>query len=45
MKNRLLRIAAELGIPVTIRRVSGGLLFWHVTDENLRQAKEVASRL
>ena len=27
MKNRLQRVAAELGIPVTIRRVSGGLLF------------------
>jgi hypothetical protein len=27
MKNRILRVAAELGIPVTIRRVPGGLLF------------------
>jgi hypothetical protein len=27
MKNRLLRVAAELNIPVTIRRVPGGLLF------------------
>ena len=27
MKNRIQRVAAELGIPVTIRRVSGGLLF------------------
>jgi hypothetical protein len=27
MKNRILRVAAELGIPVTIRRVSGGLPF------------------
>jgi hypothetical protein len=44
MKNRLLHIAAKLGIPVTIHSVSGGLLFWHVTDENLRPAKEVASR-
>jgi hypothetical protein len=25
MKNRILRIAAELGMPVTIRRVRGGL--------------------
>jgi hypothetical protein len=44
MKNRLLRIAAERGMPVTIRRVSGGLLIWHVTDEDFKQPKEGASR-
>jgi hypothetical protein len=27
MKNRLLRVAAELNTAVTVRRVSGGLLF------------------
>ena len=27
MKNRILRVAGELGIPGTIRRVSGVLLF------------------
>jgi hypothetical protein len=45
MKNRLLRVAAELGIPVTIRRVSGGLLFWRSTDEDIQLAKEVGARL
>jgi hypothetical protein len=45
MKNRILRVAAELGIPVTIRKVPGGLLFWHSTDEDVQQAKEVAGRL
>jgi hypothetical protein len=45
MNNRLLRIAAELGMPVTIRRVPGGLLFCHFTNEDLKHAKEVASRL
>jgi hypothetical protein len=45
MKNRILRVAAELGIPVTVRKVPGGLLFWHSTDEDLEQAKEVAQRL
>jgi hypothetical protein len=45
MKNRILRVAAELGIPVTIRKVSGGLLFWRSTTEDLEQAKEVAQRL
>jgi len=45
MKNRIVRIATELGIPVTIRKVPGGLLFWRSTDEDVQQAKEVAGRL
>ena len=45
MKNRILRVAAELGIAVTIRRVSGGLLFWRSTDEDIQQAQEVGARL
>ena len=45
MKNRLLRVAAALGIPVTIRKVPGGLLFWRSTNEDVQQAKEVASWL
>jgi hypothetical protein len=45
MKNRILRVAAELRIPVTIRRIPGGLLFWRSTDEDLQQATEVAARL
>jgi hypothetical protein len=45
MKNRLQRVAAELGIPLTIRRVPGGLLFWRSTDEDLQLAQEVSSRL
>jgi hypothetical protein len=45
MKNRIHRIAAELGIPVTIRRVAGGLLFWRSTDADVPQAKEVGARL
>ena len=28
MKHRILRVATEAGVPVTIRRVPGGLLFW-----------------
>lgn len=35
-KNRILRVAAELGIPVTIRSVPGGLIFWRSTDEDRR---------
>jgi hypothetical protein len=45
MKNRILRVAAELGMPVTIRKVPGGLLFWRSTDEDRHQAQETASRL
>src|ERR671919_2947645 len=45
MKSRIQRVAAEFGIPVTVRRVPGGLLFWRSTDEDLQQAKEVAGRL
>ena len=45
MKNQILRVAADLGVPVTIRKVSGGLLFWRSTDEDVQLAKEVASRL
>ena len=45
MKNRIQRVAAELGIPVTIRRVPGGLLFWRSTDEDMQLSKEVGSRL
>jgi hypothetical protein len=45
MKNRLLRLAAALGMPVTIRKVPGGLLFWRSTAEDTQQAQEVAGRL
>ena len=45
MKNRILRVAAELGIPVTLRRVPGGLVFWRSTEEDIQQAKEVGARL
>ena len=45
MKNRILRVAAELRIPLTIRKVPGGLLFWRSTAEDLEQAKAVAQRL
>jgi|SRR6266850_3694046 len=45
MKNRILRVAAELGVPVTVRKVPGGLIFWRSTEEDTQQAQEVASRL
>jgi hypothetical protein len=45
MKRRIRQVAAELSIPVTIRRVPGGLLFWRSTEEDMQLAKEVGSRL
>ncbi len=45
MKNRILRVAGELKIPLTIRKVPGGMLFWRSTAEDIEQAKEVAQRL
>ena len=45
MKHRILRVAAELGMPVSIRKVPGGLLFWRSTDEDRTQANEIAQRL
>jgi hypothetical protein len=45
MKNRILRVAGELKIPLTIRKVPGGLLFWRSMTGDLEQAKKVAQRL
>jgi hypothetical protein len=45
MKNYLLHMARELNVPVTVRRVSGGVIFWRSTEEDTQQAQEVASRL
>jgi hypothetical protein len=45
MRQRILRIAAELHVPVTIRRVPGGLVFWRSQDEDLQQARQISQRL
>jgi hypothetical protein len=45
MKNRILRVAAELNTPVTVRRIPGGLLFWRSTAEDRQQATEISQRL
>jgi hypothetical protein len=45
MKNYLLSIARELNIPITVRRVPDGVIFWRSSDEDLLQAQETASRL
>jgi hypothetical protein len=45
MKNYLLRIARELNVPVTVRRVPGGVIFWRSSDDDIQQAQETANRL
>jgi hypothetical protein len=45
LKNYLLRIARELNVPVTVRKVPGGVLFWRSSEEDLQQAQETADRL
>jgi hypothetical protein len=45
MKNYILHIARELNVPVTIRRVPGGVIFWRSSNEDIQQAQEAASRL
>jgi hypothetical protein len=45
MKRDLQAIARELNVPVTVRRVPAGVIFWRSSDEDLQQAQETASRL
>jgi len=45
MKNYLLRIARELNVPVTVRNVPGGVVFWRATEEDQAQAQAVSQRL
>jgi precorrin-4 methylase len=45
MKNYLLRIARDLKIRVTVRRVSGGVIFWRSSDEDVQHSREIAERL
>jgi hypothetical protein len=45
MKNYLLRLAHELDVPITVRKVMGGVIFWRSSDEDVHQAREVTQRL
>jgi hypothetical protein len=38
-------IAQDLNVPVTVRRVPGGVIFWRSSDADIQQAQEAASRL
>jgi hypothetical protein len=37
MRNRIVRVATELGIPVTVRKVRGGLLFWDLQEGSFHE--------
>jgi hypothetical protein len=45
MKNYILRMARELNVPVTVRRVPGGVIFWRSSEEDQQQAQDIADRL
>jgi hypothetical protein len=45
MKNYVLRIARDMNVPLTVRRVAGGVIFWRSSNEDIQQAKEVGARL
>ena len=45
MKTYLQAIARDLNVPVTVRRVPGGVIVWRSSEEDLQQAQETASRL
>ena len=45
MKNYLLRIARELNVPVTVRKVPGGVVFWRASEEDQAHAQAIGQRL
>jgi hypothetical protein len=45
MKTYILRLARDLNVPVTVRRIPGGVIFWRSSEEDLQLAQETASRL
>jgi len=45
MKSDLLRIARELDMHVTVRKVPGRVVFWRATEEDQQQAQDIAQRL
>jgi len=45
IKNRPLRVATNAGVPLTVRRVPDGLLFWRSTPGDVAQTNELSGRL
>jgi hypothetical protein len=44
-KRSILRIVGDLHVPVTVRRVLEGVIFWRSHKEDTQQAQEIAGRL
>ena len=45
MKNYLLHIARELNMPIMVRKVPGGVVFWRATEEDQAHAQAIGQRL
>jgi len=45
MKTYILHLARALNVPVTVRKVPGGVIFWRSSEEDRQQARETAQRL
>ena len=45
MKNYLLRIARELNVPVVVRNIPNGVVFWRATAEDQEQAQAISQRV
>ncbi len=45
LKNRLSRIAKDLGVNLVVRKSSNFVLFWKATSEELEEKERVVSRL
>jgi hypothetical protein len=45
MKYYILHIARDLNVPVTVRKVPGGMVFWRSTNADRQQIKGMGLRL
>jgi hypothetical protein len=45
VKRYILCMARELNVPVTVRQVPGGVIFWRTSQEDQQQSQETANRL
>jgi hypothetical protein len=45
MKRYLLHLARELHVPVTVRLLPGGVIFWRSSEEDTQLAQEITNRL
>jgi hypothetical protein len=45
MKNYLLRMARELHVPVVVRNILDGVVFWHATAEDQEHAQAISQHV